>query len=90
MRLDQLDKMQSVCETAVRLAPDEPNAHNALGMSYFLQRRYFDATQSFTTAIRLDPHNPEFHENLGETYKRLGEPKKAAQEFRIARQLRAK
>ncbi len=90
MRLSQLNKMQRVCETAVRLAPNEPKAHNSLGMSYFLQRRYSDATQSFTTAIRLDPHNPEFHENLGETYKRLGEPKKAAQEFRIARQLRAK
>ena len=90
MRLNQLNNMQRVCETAVRLAPDEPKAHNTLGMSQFLQRRYSDATQSFTTAIRLDPHNPEFHENLGETYKRLGEPKKAAQEFRIARQLRAK
>ena len=90
MRLNQLDNMQRVCETAVRIAPDQPKAHNALGMSYFLQRRYSDATQSFTTAIRLDPHNPEFHENLGETYKRLGESKKAAQEFRIARQLRAK
>ena len=90
MRLNQSEKMQRACETAVRLAPDEPKAHNALGMSQFLQRKYSDATQSFTTAIQLDPHNPEFHENLGETYKRLGEPKKAAQEFRIARQLRAK
>ena len=90
MRLNQLDKMLRVCETAVRLAPDEPKAHNSLGMSYFLQRRYFDATQSFTSAIRLDPDNPEFHENLGEAYKRLGEPERAAREFRIARQLRAK
>ena len=90
MRLNQLDKMQRVCETAVRIAPDQPKAHNTLGMSQFLQRKYSDATQSFTTAIRLDPHNPEFHENLGETYKRLGESKKAAQEFRIARQLRSK
>ena len=90
MRLNQLNNMQRVCETAVRLAPAEPKVHNTLGMSQFLQRRYSDATQSFTTAIRLDPHNPEFHENLGETYKRLGESKKAAQEFRIARQLRAK
>ena len=90
MRLDQLDKMQRVCETAVRLAPDEPKAHNTLGMSRFLQRRYSDATQSFTAAIRLDPNNPEFHENLGEAHKRLGEPEKAAREFRIARQLRAK
>ena len=90
MRLNRLDKMWRVCETAVRLAPDEPGAHNTLGMSQFLQRKYSDATQSFTTAIRLDPHNPEFHENLGETYKRLGESEKAAQEFRVARQLRAK
>ena len=90
MRLNQLDNMQRVCETAVRLAPDEPYTHNTLGMNLFLQRRYSDATQSFTTAIRLDPHNPEFHENLGETYKRLGEGKKAAQEFSIAQQLRAK
>ena len=88
MRLNQLDKMQCICETATRLAPNEPNTHNTLGMSQFLQRRYSDATQSFVTAIRLDPHNPEFHENLGETYKRLGESEKAAQEFRIARQLR--
>ena len=88
MRLNRLDKMQRICETATRLAPNEPNTHNTLGMSQFLQRRYSDATQSFVTAIRLDPHNPEFHENLGETYKRLGESEKAAQEFRIARQLR--
>ena len=60
MRLNQLDKMQRVCETAVRLAPDEPKTHNTLGMSQFLQRKYSDAIQSFTTAIRLDPHNPEF------------------------------
>ena len=90
MRLNQLDSMQRVCETAVRIAPNEPKVYNTLGMSQFLQRRYSDATQSFTAAIRLDPHNPEFHENLGETYKRLGEPKKAAQEFRIAQQLRGK
>ena len=90
MRLNQLDRMQRICETATRLAPNEPNTHNTLGMSQFLQRRYSDATQSFVTAIRLDPHNPEFHENLGETYKRLGESEKAAQEFRVARQLRAK
>ena len=90
MRLNQLDNMQRVCATAVRRAPDQPQAHNTLGMSYFLQRRYSDATLSFTTAIQLDPHNPEFHENLGETYKRLGESKKAAEEFRIARQLRSK
>ena len=90
MRLNQLDNMQRVCETAVRRAPDEPKAHNTLGMSLFLQRKYSDATESFTTAIQLDPHNPEFHENLGEAYKRLGESKKAADEFRIARQLRAK
>ena len=82
--------MQRVCETAVRLAPDEPNAHNTLGMSLFSPKKVFDATESFTTAIQLAPHNPEFHENLGETYKRLGESKKAAQEFRTARQLRAK
>jgi tetratricopeptide (TPR) repeat protein len=90
MRLNRLEKMQRVCQSAVRLAPDESKAHNTLGMSYFLQRRYVDASQSFITATRLEPRNPEFHENLGETYKRLGEPKKAAQEFRIARQLRGR
>ena len=90
MRLNRLDKMQRVCETAVRIAPDEPKVYNTLGMSYFLQRRYSDAIRSFSTAIRLDPHSPESHENLGETYKRLGESAKAAKEFRIARQLRAK
>ncbi len=90
MRLNRLDRMLRVCQTAIRLAPDEPKAHNTLGMSYFLQRRYVDASQSFATATRLDPHNPEFHENLGETYKRLGESKKAAQELRIARQLRGR
>ena len=90
MRLDQLDKMQRVCETAARLIPDEPQVHNTLGMSYFLRRRYSDAIQSFTTAVWLDPHNPEFHENLGEAYKRLGEPEKATEAFRSARQLRGK
>ena len=90
MRLNQLDKMEKTCEAAVRLAPAEANAHNSLGMSYFLQKKYREAMDSFETTIRLDEDNPEFRENLAKVYDALGKADKAASEREKADQLRAK
>ena len=89
MRLNQLDKMEKTCEAAVRLAPAEANVHNSLGMSYFLQKKYREAMDSFQKTIRLDEDNPEFRENLAKVYDALGEADKAASEREKADQLRA-
>ena len=90
MRLNQLDKMQQVCEAAVRIAPGSPDAHNSLGMSYFAQGKYLEAVNSFSTAILLDGENPMFRENLAEVYEKLGESEQAAHEFKMAGELKAK
>ena len=81
--------MQRACEAAVRLAPNEANGHNNLGMSYSLQGKYLEAMNSFLTAIQLDTKNPKFHQNLGKVYERLGDVEKAAHDFKTVQQLQA-
>ena len=90
MRLNRLGEMEKTCEAAVRLAPNEANAHNSLGMSFFLQMKYDEAMASFETTILLDEDNPEFRENLAKVYAALGKADKAASEREKARRLREK
>ncbi len=90
MRLNRLREMEKTCEAAVRFAPNEANAHNSLGMSYFLQKKYYEAMNSFETTIRLDEDNPEFRENLARVYEALGKADKAASERERAQRFREK
>ncbi len=90
MRLNQLPDMERVCEVSVRIAPNEVNTHNALGMSYFLQGKNRKALEAFKRAVQLDVENPESVENLGKVYERLGEKNKAVQALKAAQQLRAR
>ena len=90
MRLNRMDEMEKTCEAAVRFAPNEANAHNSLGMSYFLQKKFYEAMDSFETTILLDEDNPDFRENLAKVYEALGKADKAASERETAQQIREK
>jgi Flp pilus assembly protein TadD len=50
---------------AVRLAPDSPEAHTALGLSLRRLKAYADAETEYRTALRLNPGYAEAMNNLG-------------------------
>lgn len=71
-------------QTAVKLGPAEPLAHNNLGVALAETGRFDEAIPHYLRAIELDPKYPEPHNNLGMALiakKRLGE---AAQSARAA------
>jgi Flp pilus assembly protein TadD len=55
-------------QQAVMLAPNDPLALDALGMSYFATRRYASAEQALTQAIELAPDYFPAHIHLALNY----------------------
>lgn len=52
-------------ETAVRLTPNDPAAHNNLGLAWQRQGRFADSEREVRAAIQLDPRLASAHANLG-------------------------
>jgi len=50
---------------AIRLDPNEVEAHHWLGMTLFLMRRFDDAVAAQETALSMDPHSPNVASHLG-------------------------
>ena len=50
---------------AAELAPDDSNAHYALGAAYLALRRFQEAAAEFRTVTRIDPHSVAALTNLG-------------------------
>lgn len=50
---------------AVEFAPNNPDAHNLLGLIYFRQEKYAQAEVEFKDAISLNPKMSEAYNNLG-------------------------
>lgn len=69
----QADLARSAAETAMRLRPDLPEAHLALGYYlYHVHSDYENALRAFETALRDLPNDAEAHEALADAYRRLG------------------
>ena len=56
------------CKQAVRLDPDDADAHYNLGNAYRESGKYKEAIKSYKKAIRIDPDFKEAHYNLGVAY----------------------
>jgi adenylate cyclase len=54
---DEMRKMRTAAEQAIRLDPLLPEAHDALGMLYARNARWVESEKSFRRAIELDPGN---------------------------------
>jgi type IV pilus assembly protein PilF len=64
---------------------DEAAAFNVqLGLGYLQQGNLVVAKEKLERALRESPHNPEVHSAMGRLYDRLGDPKRADDEYRTA------
>jgi len=68
-------------EKAVKLVPNDAEAHSNLGISLEELGRLDDAEASYRQAIVLKPNLAEAHNNLGNTLKELGRLEEAAASF---------
>ena len=57
-------KATELAMEAVRLAPEQPGAHNLAGMVALERRKWSDAARSFQEALRLSPGSVEAQHNL--------------------------
>lgn len=82
MRLNDKNKSIECYKRVIELNPNRPTAHNALGIIYFKQNRYYDAASQFTQALRLKHEFTDAKYNLGETFWQLGKQQQAIECFR--------
>jgi len=69
---------------AVKVAPDNPRAHLALGNFYLAQQKPDLAQGEIMKALELDPHNPATHASLGDFYAAQAKPGLAEEQYRAA------
>jgi TolB-like protein/Flp pilus assembly protein TadD len=86
-RPERLGWQMRAAEAAHRLAPDLPEAHEALGMYYYRARDYERALAEFETARAGLPGDPYLAARLGYVYRRQGRWPEAIQELETAASL---
>jgi serine/threonine protein kinase/tetratricopeptide (TPR) repeat protein len=70
----QLEEARLLCDRALALAPDSPQAHFALGIFFYWgQRRYDEAVREFKRALQLQPNNALGRQYCAWVYRRRGE-----------------
>jgi serine/threonine-protein kinase len=75
-------------ETALRLAPDLPQAHVAMGVAHYWGRRdYRRALEEFAIALKGLPNDAELWEFIGFVHRRLGDWDEVLAAFEKATQL---
>jgi Tfp pilus assembly protein PilF len=52
-------------DKAVKAAPEDPQAHRAMGMVRFERKEYPQARKSFETVLKKEPGDAMAHYNLG-------------------------
>ena len=66
-------RQREAAEAALRLAPDLPHAHGAMGLVHYWGRRdYRRALDEFTIALRGLPNHPRISPCVGALHRRLG------------------
>ena len=76
------EEAEEAFKQAIRIDPDDAEAHYNLGLAYYELGFYKDAIEAFKQAIRIDPDFAEAHGNLGVTYGKLGFYKDAIEAFK--------
>jgi len=75
-------------ETAIRLAPDSPQAHHAMGLAhYWGHRDYRRALDEFALALKGLPNDASLIFRIGSVHRRLGNWDEAIAAFRRGSQL---
>ncbi len=71
-------------ETAIKLAPNRPDAWYDYGVLLFREQKYEEAEQAFRRALSINPNYAEAHNNLGAIYEIEHRIEEATAEFRAA------
>lgn len=77
-------------QTALKLAPGFPEAHNNLGKIYQEQGRIEEASQEYQKAVDLDPNYGTAIDNLGTIYFAKGEIDAAIEQYKTAIKINSK
>ncbi len=72
---------------ALRVAPGYSLAYKSLGIIYFPRGDYAHARDYFEKAVLTNPQEEESRFYLGTCYLKLGQPRRAAAQFRTAREI---
>ncbi|PYI90312.1 MAG: hypothetical protein DMF03_05220, partial [Verrucomicrobia bacterium] len=81
-------KAHALAMEALRIAPDLPEAHMALGEWFRLTERNYDAgLKEFSIAAQAIPNDPELLARMGLLYRRVGRWREALANFRRAQEL---
>jgi len=88
--VELLGKSQDQFLRAVELDPDEPSAHNSLGIVAAYRGDMKGARRSFLIARQLDPVQPQFHLNLAEVAVYLNRLSEAERHIDLAQKFRAR
>ena len=84
----RMARQRAEAETALRLAPDDPQAHVAMGhVHYFGRRDYRRALAEFAIALKSLPNDAGLWFAIGAVHRRLGEWDEVVAAFERARQL---
>ena len=85
---ERKNKAQALAVQALRVAPDLPEAHIALGEWFRITERNYDAAlKEFEIAAQAMPNDPEILERLGYLYRRQGRWREARANFHRAQEL---
>jgi tetratricopeptide (TPR) repeat protein len=73
----KLEESVEVFKKAIELYPDSPEAHNGLGFSHLIMKKYDEAEGEFQKAIKLKYDYFKPYNNLGDLYKQTDKLEKA-------------
>ena len=85
---ERKNKAHALAMEALRIAPDLPEAHVALGEWFRMTERNYDAAlKELSIAAQAIPNDPEMLEGMGVLYRRQGRWREALATFRRAQEL---
>jgi Flp pilus assembly protein TadD len=82
--LGHAEKALSSLETGLKLVPNDPEAHSALGVALLATGKADGALERFRRAAELDPDNPARLTNLGTAYMMRGQVDDAVKSYERA------
>ncbi|HEX5269001.1 MAG TPA: tetratricopeptide repeat protein, partial [Gemmataceae bacterium] len=83
---EDLERLDKLISEDVQNHPDDANAQYEAGTVLLRLGDYEDGVRRLEHATRLDPRHVKAHEALADFYRRAGEPLKAAEHQRLARE----
>ncbi len=87
LRSGQHEEAIASYKEAIRLKPDDAEAHYNLGSAYGNLGRYEEAVMAFKVAILLKPELVGAHYNLGLAYLKISTREGAVKEYNILKDL---